>query len=145
MLMPIYTVYRRNSWQPLKNGVPIEQGEWVRIDLEIMSPVVRRFVAVTDPTPAGLEPVDQSLASAIPGGAVSPVRWWNAFNQRALSNEQSMFYAEWLSAESHTVTYYARAKFAGEFMALPAKVESMYSDGVFATTEPVIIRVESTK
>jgi uncharacterized protein YfaS (alpha-2-macroglobulin family) len=140
-----YSVYRRNSWQPLKSGGPIEQGEWVRIDLEIMSPVVRRFVAISDPTPAGLEPVDQSLVSAIPGGATAPVRWWNAFNQRALSNEQSKFYAEWLSAGSHTVTYYAQAKFAGEFMALPAKVESMYSDGVFATTKPETLRVESSK
>ena len=137
-----YSVYRRNGWQPLKTRGPIEQGEWVRIDLDIMSPVVRRFVAITDPTPAGLEPVDQSLLSAIPGGAASPVRWRNAFNQRALSNERSKFYAEWLSAGSHTVTYYAQAKFAGEFMALPAKVESMYSDGVFATTEPETIRVE---
>lgn len=140
-----YSVYGRNGWQPLDSGVPIEQGEWVKIDLDIVSPVVRRFVAITDPTPAGLEPVDQSLAPAIPGGPASPVRWWNAFNQRALSNEQSKFYAEWLWAGSHTVTYYAQAKFAGEFMALPAKVESMYSDGVFATTKPAAIRIESGK
>jgi uncharacterized protein YfaS (alpha-2-macroglobulin family) len=140
-----YSVYRRNSWQSLDGSVPIEQGEWVRIELNILSPVVRRFVAITDPTPAGLVPVDPSLVSAIPGGAASPVRWWNAFNQRALSNEQSKFYAEWLSAGSHTVTYYAQAKFAGEFMALPAKVESMYSDGVYATKTPATLHIESER
>ena len=71
------------------------------------------------------------------------MRWWNAFNQQALSNVQSRFYAEWLPAGSHKVTYYAQAKFAGEFMALPAKVESMYNDGVFAITSPTTIRVKS--
>jgi uncharacterized protein YfaS (alpha-2-macroglobulin family) len=140
-----YSVHRQDGWQPLRNGVSIDHGEWVRIELDIVSPVVRRFVAITDPTPAGLEPVDQTLVPAIPDAAQTPARWWNAFNQRALSNEQSKFYAEWLSAGSHTVTYYAQAKFAGEFIALPAKVESMYSDGVFATTEPATIRVESGK
>jgi uncharacterized protein YfaS (alpha-2-macroglobulin family) len=60
-----------------------------------------------------------------------------------LSNVQSRFYAEWLSAGMHTVTYYAQAKFAGEFLALPAKVQSMYGEGVFATTGTTIIRVES--
>ena len=138
-----YSVYRDSDWQPAGQGAQIEQGEWVRIELDIVSPVVRRFVAITDPTPAGLVPVDRSLVAAIPGGDASPARWWNAFNQQALSNEQSKFYAEWLSAGSHTVTYYAQARFAGEFTALPAKVESMYSDGVFATTNPARIFIVS--
>ncbi len=138
-----YSVYRRNDWRPLDKGSRIEQGEWVRIELDVVTPVVRRFVAITDPTPAGLEPVDPSLSSAVPSGVTQRVQWWDAFNRQALSNVQSRFYAEWLSAGSHTVTYYAQAKFAGEFLALPAKVESMYSDGVFATTSPTTIRVQS--
>jgi len=138
-----YSVYRRNEWRPFGKGSRIERGDWVRIELDVVTPVVRRFVAITDPTPAGLEPVDPSLSSAVPSGVTQRVQWWDAFNRQALSNVQSRFYAEWLSAGSHTVTYYAQAKFAGEFLALPAKVESMYSDGVFATTSPTTIRVQS--
>ncbi len=41
--------------------------------------------------------------------------------------------------------YYAQARFAGEFLALPAKIESMYSDGVFAIMTPVTVRIEADK
>jgi len=58
---------------------------------------------------------------------------------------QSRFDAEWLSVGSHNVTHYARAAFAGEFIALAARVESMYNDGVFATTLPETVRIESGK
>jgi uncharacterized protein YfaS (alpha-2-macroglobulin family) len=58
---------------------------------------------------------------------------------------QSRFYAEWLSAGSHNLTYYAQAAFAGEFIALAARVESMYNGGVFATTLPETMRIGSGK
>ena len=138
-----YSVYRRNRWRMLEAGDEIRKGDWVRIELGIVSPVVRRFVAITDPTPAGFEPVDASLAAAIPPDQDGSRGWWRAFNERALSNEASKFYAEWLPPGEQTVTYYALAKYAGEFTALPAKVESMYQDGVFATTAPAVLRVTS--
>ena len=138
-----YSVYRRKAWRPVEQGSPISKGEWVRIELDIVSPVVRQFVAISDPMPAGLEPVDASLSSAIPGDTNSRSHYWTAFNRRALSSETSKFYAQWLSSGSHNVTYYAQARYAGDFLALPAKVESMYSDGVFATTTPQRIRIES--
>jgi uncharacterized protein YfaS (alpha-2-macroglobulin family) len=102
--------------------------------------VVRRFVTIGDPTPAGLQPVDPSLLPAIPGVVTGATRW-SGFDRQALSDVTSRFYAEWLSPGSHRVSYYAQASFPGDFMALPATVTSMYSEGVFGTTAPARIRV----
>ncbi len=137
-----YSVYQEDGWKQLDAGIGVVQGEWVRVDLDVITPVVRRFVAMADPTPAGLEPVDPSLSPAIPGDATERSRGWHAFDRQALSNVASRFYAEWLPAGEHRVSYYAQAKFAGDFMALPARVESMYSDGVFATTAPTTLHVQ---
>jgi len=137
-----YSVFRNNDWLPLASGTTVEVGDWVRIELAVMSPVVRRFVAISDQTPAGLEPTDPALSSTMPAGVQQGYRWWYPFSEQALSNEKSRFYAQWLTPGSTKVTYYAQARFAGEFIALPAKVESMYSDGVFATTAPGRLRIE---
>ena len=139
-----YSVFRGDGWREVTTDDAVVQGDWVRIQLEVVTPVVRRFAAIVDPTPAGLEPVDESLVTVIPNDPDGKFARWSAFDRRALSNEESRFYAEWLSPGSHSVTYYARARYSGDFAALPAKVESMYSDGVFATTGAARLRVTQT-
>ena len=92
--------------------------------------------------PAGFVPTDPSLSSTAPAGLARTANREGLFTERRLSNDISRFYGRWLYPGSHTVTYFAQAEHAGEFTALPAKIESLYQDGVFATTEASRVMVD---
>ncbi len=135
----------------------VVEGSLVRVRLRIRVPAERRFLALTDPLPAGLEAVDLSLrtAGAAPGpGAWQPEEtrededvagggwrwgwyfgawdggWWSPFDHRELRDDRVAYVATYLWPGTYTATYVARATTPGVFTAPPAHAEEMYNPAV---------------
>lgn len=127
----------------------VTPGSLVQVTLTISTPVERSFVAVVDPLPAGLEPVNTAFAttaSAMDAGGQDSWSMWDTgpaaertwsdwvFNHRELRDQGVMLYADWMPAGVHTYTYMARATTPGTYSHPAATVEQMYAPEVFGRT-----------
>ena len=139
--------------------VSVPEGSLVRVRLRIRFTGERRFLALTDPLPAGLEAVDLSLRTVggLPGPAAGapgePGReegegeeaggyrygwyygswdsgWWSPFDHRELRDDRVVYVATYLWPGTYTATYVARATTPGIFVRPPAHAEEMYNPAV---------------
>ncbi|HSJ99683.1 MAG TPA: alpha-2-macroglobulin family protein, partial [Kofleriaceae bacterium] len=106
----------------------IRLGARVQVTVEASATVARHGVAIVDPLPAGLEAVNDALATSEravrgPGGA--------AWDHVALRDNRSEAFAMELLPGRHQLSYTARATTPGTFLAAPAKAEEMYSPETF--------------
>jgi uncharacterized protein YfaS (alpha-2-macroglobulin family) len=130
-----------------------DAGDLVRITLTLRLTKERRFVAVTDPLPAGFEPVeswfattartlgaDQDQQAETQGGW----RWWDrgGFDHVERHDDRIQLFATRLSEGRHTFSYIVRATTAGSFRTAPAHAEEMYEPEVFGRTATTIIEVK---
>jgi uncharacterized protein YfaS (alpha-2-macroglobulin family) len=129
-------------------------------------PADRAFVALEDPLPAGLEPVDTGLrtsgveAFASIGSRSAAVegdgstwqaflygRWdgerWSPWEHQELHDDRVSYFARVLWTGSYTASYIARATTAGSFVAPPAYAEEMYNPAVQGRTAGVRLLVQS--
>ncbi|HEY2941756.1 MAG TPA: hypothetical protein VGN09_04915, partial [Vicinamibacteria bacterium] len=128
-------------------------GELVRVTLTVHLTKERRYVAVTDPLPAGFEPVESWFATTAAGLAHQQQReeqqdqdwmeWWKhgGFDRVERHDDRVMLYATRLSEGDHTFTYVARATTAGTFRTAPSHVEEMYEPEVFGRTPSALVTV----
>jgi alpha-2-macroglobulin len=152
----------------------VREGELVRVRLRVTVPSDREFVAVEDPIPAGLEPVDLSLATS---GTLSPFTtpvsdaareraeeennegqswqawlygrwengWWSPWEHRALHDDRVVYFARMLWAGSYSASYVARATTSGSFVRPPAHAEEMYNPAVQGRSDGGRFEVTGTK
>ena len=136
-----YAVLRGREWRDAP-GSTIRQGDWVRVTLTLLSPGVRRFVAISDVVPGGLHPADLSLTGVSDtqlralADAGSP--WFSA---RQVDDHAARFYAAIVPPGQHVIVYYARASAAGDFLAPPATTELMYGASSSARTDPAVLTI----
>jgi alpha-2-macroglobulin len=135
-------------------------GDLVRVTLTFRLTKERRFVAVTDPIPAGFEAVEswfattaQTLAArqdrqSTPGGAASSdddgwEAWWRygGFDHVERHDDRVQLFATRLSEGTHEFSYILRATTAGTFRTAPARAEEMYEPEVFGRTSTSTIEV----
>jgi uncharacterized protein YfaS (alpha-2-macroglobulin family) len=136
----------------------VRAGSLVRVRLTMVAPGRRYHVALVDPLPAGLEPLNPALATtqsiprdpdddpsspeAIRGakgtsrgrGARGSVPWWWSrawYEHQNLRDERVEAFASLLWDGVYSYTYVARATTPGEFVVPPAKAEEMYDPGTF--------------
>jgi uncharacterized protein YfaS (alpha-2-macroglobulin family) len=145
-------------YERFDNGSPVtrvNEGDLVRVRLRVTVPADREFVAVEDPLPAGLEPVDPSLrtsATLEPFSTPASVQaeregnrgrdgpiwqaflygsWdgghWSPWEHKELHDDRVTYFARMLWTGSYTASYVARATTAGSFVAPPAYAEEMYN------------------
>lgn len=133
----------------------IKAGARVRVKLVMTVPTRRYHVALVDPLPAGLEPLNPALAvteavqqrkqEAFPQTRGS---WWrqNWFEHQNLRDERVETFASILNEGVYTYSYVARATTPGEFVVPPLKAEEMYSPEVFgrSSSDRVIIKSAGT-
>ena len=109
-------------------------GAKVRVRLTMVAESRRYHVALVDPLPAGLEPMNPSLAvtGAIPqdpkqrGG--DDWRWTRTwFEHQNMRDERVEAFASLLWEGVHEYTYVARATTPGRFIVPPAHAEEMYA------------------
>ena len=121
-------------------------GQLVHVKLTIIADANHRWIAVTDPLPAGFEIIDPKLGDVrrrrSAGRATRRHHWLGrddvglprgARRQRALVHRHDAGRA----ATSSSTT--ARATIAGTFVAMPATVEAMYAPDVHGRTDRATI------
>jgi len=147
-------------YESFDDGKPVtrvEEGDLVRVRLRVTVPADRAFVALEDPLPAGLEPVDTGLRTSSLGafaptsGRNSAVeierstwqgflygRWdggrWSPWEHQELHDDRVSYFARVLWTGSYTASYIARATTAGSFVAPPAYAEEMYNPALQGRT-----------
>jgi uncharacterized protein YfaS (alpha-2-macroglobulin family) len=155
-----YSAQRDGHWQLLASPLALKRGELVRVDVYLSLPAARHFVAVDDPVPGGLEPVNRELATAstvdadatefqAAGGSFwfkysdwseYGITLWS-FYHRELTHQAARFYADYLPAGHYHLSYGAQAMADGQFTASPTKAEEMYDPDVSGKGLPAQLTV----
>jgi len=129
-------------------------GDLIRVTLTVNLTKERRFVAVTDPLPAGFEPVESWFASTAaslardqdtqnPGDSQNWFSWWEygGFDHVERHDDRVLLFATRLSEGTHAFSYIVRATTAGTYRTAPAHAEEMYEPEVFGRTATSVIEV----
>jgi uncharacterized protein YfaS (alpha-2-macroglobulin family) len=152
-----YEPYVENGTRPA--AVSYQAGDLVRVTLTFRLTKERKFVAVTDPLPAGFEAVeswfattagelaaqqDQQTSDRDRDDAADWQNWWRGggFDHVERHDDRIQLFATRLSEGVHTFSYIARATTAGSFRTAPARAEEMYTPEVFGRTATSVIEVK---
>ncbi len=129
-------------------------GDLVRVTLTFALTKERRFVAVTDPLPAGFEAVESWFATTAAAlGSAQDDRgeaagdwtaWWRrgGFDHVERHDDRVQLFATRLGEGRHEFSYVVRATTAGTFRTAPARAEEMYEPEVFGRTATAVIEVK---
>ncbi len=126
----------------------IKAGARVRVRLTMVAPTRRYHVALADPLPAGLEPMNPALAVTgsipqDPADQSQPYWWWRWtwYEHQNLRDQRAEAFTSLLWEGIHTYTYVARATTPGEYVVPPAHAEEMYAPETFGRsgTDRVIV------
>lgn len=128
----------------------IKAGARVRVRLSMVAESRRYHVALVDPLPAGLEPMNPALAvtGAIPQDPSQSRRssywWWTQtwYEHQNMRDERVEAFASLLWDGVHEYSYVARATTPGVFVVPPAKAEEMYYPETFGRSASTRVIVE---
>jgi len=146
-----YAPYVETGVRP--SSTTYKAGDLVRVTLTLRLTKERRFVAVTDPLPAGFEPVESWFATTArtlaqdqdqqPESNADWNSWWQrgGFDHVERHDDRVELFATRLSEGRHTFSYIVRATTAGTFRTAPAHAEEMYEPEVFGRTATTIVEV----
>ncbi|HXI12659.1 MAG TPA: alpha-2-macroglobulin family protein [Thermoanaerobaculia bacterium] len=138
-----------------QSSTSFKAGELVRVNLTFTLPKERRFVAVTDPLPAGLEAVESWFATTATdmgkapqseeeGGGDDWLSWFRrgGFDHVERHDDRVELFATRLSEGVHKFSYVARATTSGSFTVPPAHAEEMYEPEIFGRTASAVVEVK---
>ncbi|HSC28280.1 MAG TPA: MG2 domain-containing protein [Vicinamibacterales bacterium] len=146
-----YSPFAESEQRP--PSISYAAGDLVRVTLRFHLTKERRYVAVTDPLPAGFEAVESWFATTAASLAARQddqgeagedwTSWWRrgGFDHVERHNDRIQLYATRLSEGTHEFTYIVRATTAGTFRTAPARAEEMYEPEVFGRTATAVIEV----
>jgi uncharacterized protein YfaS (alpha-2-macroglobulin family) len=145
-----YAPYVENGTRPAATS--FAAGDLIRVTLTLDVTKERRFVAVTDPLPAGFEPVESWFASSAAslaraqddqGDAGDWTSWWRrgGFDRVERHDDRVELFGTRLAEGRHTFSYIVRATTSGTFRTAPARAEEMYEPEVFGRTATAVIEV----
>jgi alpha-2-macroglobulin len=108
-------------------------GDYVVVDVMLVTKAPRELVVVDDPIPAGFEAVNEAFASMKRGVpiVVDPAR---ELTHRELRDDRVVSFFDALPSGAHITRYALRAIASGRFALPPAKAECMYAPDVFGRT-----------
>jgi uncharacterized protein YfaS (alpha-2-macroglobulin family) len=131
-----------------------DAGDLVKVTLRFHLTKERRYLAVTDPLPAGFEAVESWFATTAASLAARQddqgdtddgwLSWWQrgGFDHVERHDNRVQLFATRLSEGTHEFTYIARATTAGSFRTAPARAEEMYEPEVFGRTPTAVIEIK---
>ncbi len=139
---------------PAQTQTRVPLGSLVLVDLVVMTTTPRLQVVVDDPLPAGLEPVDSTLATTAGSMSVdsgdsnegedgsqpdadavaSGTAWGSSESHREMRDDRVLTFVDSMAAGMYRYRYLARATTAGVFVVPPTKAECMYEPAVFGRT-----------
>jgi uncharacterized protein YfaS (alpha-2-macroglobulin family) len=153
-----YEPFDENGSKPVATSY--KAGDLVRVTLTFRLTKERRFLAVTDPLPAGFEAVEswfsttsrdlalqQDRQRAEEGGGGEDNDWQNwwrfgGFDHIERHDDRVQLFATRLDEGVHVFSYIVRATTAGTFRTAPARAEEMYSPEIFGRTATTVIEVK---
>lgn len=146
-----YAPYVEAGTRP--SATAFKAGDLIKVTLTLNLTKERRFVAVTDPLPAGFEPVESWFATSAANLARTQdqqdtsgdwLAWWQrgGFDHVERHDDRVELFATRLSTGRHVFTYVVRATTAGTFRTAPAHAEEMYEPEVFGRTATAVIDVK---
>jgi uncharacterized protein YfaS (alpha-2-macroglobulin family) len=100
-------------------------GDRVLVDVVVESETPGFWVAIEDPSPAVLEPVNPYFRAEGSGGALWRIAS-TAISHREVQADRVVFYCDQLPAGRHHFQYVSRVRMAGKAIAPQAKAEEMY-------------------
>jgi hypothetical protein len=126
----------------------IKAGARVRVRLTMVNENRRYHVALVDPLPAGLEPMNPAIA--VTGDVPRDPKeakgdwWWLGtwYEHQNLRDERVEAFTTLLWEGVHTYSYVARATTPGEFVVPPSKAEEMYMPETFGRSASDRVIVE---
>ena len=148
------------SYAPFQEGTVLpaatrfSAGDLIRVTLRFRLTTERRYVAITDPLPAGFEAVESWFATTASDLARAQDdqhfpddntwRWWwerGGFDRVERHDNRVQIFATRLSEGSHEFSYIVRATTSGTYRTAPAHAEEMYEPEVFGRTPTATIEV----
>jgi len=134
-----------------KSATSFKAGDLIEVTLRIRNTKERRYVAVTDPLPAGTEAVEAWFATtagalreaASQSSTSSSWAWWErgGFDHIERHDDRVNLFATRLGEGEHMYVYLVRATTAGTFIAAPTHAEEMYEPEVFGRTATSVVEV----
>jgi uncharacterized protein YfaS (alpha-2-macroglobulin family) len=109
---------------------PVEDlrvGDRVLVTLRIDAAEAAAYVAIEDPLPSILEPVQGVFRTEGTRNALPEL----SFDHREVRTDRMLFFQNFLSEGRHTIRYLARVRAAGNAVAAPARIEAMYEPDRF--------------
>jgi uncharacterized protein YfaS (alpha-2-macroglobulin family) len=137
------------------NPCPIAQSASVGDDLlvrvTVTTPTDQYYLALEDPFPAGMDPIDPHLLTstqALPEQGVTaadPLRggwgwWW--FTRSELRDDRLFLFAEQLPAGTYQYTYILRAVLPGEYRVLPTRAWAFYFPEVYGQSAGRVLTIQ---
>ena len=130
----------------------IRAGAKVRVRLTMVADARRTHVALVDPLPAGLEPVNPALqvsqttppeeTDAATDAEATMWCWcWHWFEHQNMRDDRVEAFTSYLGAGTYEYTYIARATTPGQFVVPPAKAEELYAPEVFGRSASTTVVV----
>ncbi|MDD9972066.1 MAG: Ig-like domain-containing protein [Myxococcales bacterium] len=128
----------------------IKSGARVRVRVTMVSPMRRYHVALVDPLPAGLEPINPvlSVSGSLPADPATrngqgAYWWWNRswYEHQNMRDDRVEAFTSLLEAGVHEYTYVARATTRGEYVVAPTRAEEMYNPETFGRAASERVRV----
>ena len=136
------------------DATSFKAGDLIKVTLKIHNTKERRYVAVTDPIPAGTEPVESWFATTATELSEQQQKeeaqnydwmsWWQhgGFDHVERHDDRVDLFATRLSEGAHEFSYVLRATTAGTFTAAPMRAEEMYEPEVFGRTSSATVEVK---
>ncbi len=124
-------------------------GDLVRVRVAVTIRGEGRYLALTDPVPAGFEPVErwfETTASALSRDAAGETDWWarwrrGTFDYIERHDDRVQAFATRLASGRHEFTYLVRATTPGTFQAAGARVEAMYAPELGGRSQAATVTV----
>lgn len=128
----------------------IRSGAAVRVTVTMVADARRSHVALVDPLPAGLEPVNPALAVSqtfVPddGTPADGDDWcwcWRWFEHQNLRDDRAEAFTSFLDGGTYEYRYVARATTPGRFVVPPATAEELFAPEVFGRSASATVIVE---
>ena len=103
-------------------------------------------MVIEDPLPAGLETLNDQLATTstneVAGGASTGLAFATGVDHAEVYDDRVLLFATQLSPGTFEYVYVARATAPGTFLAAPMQTEEMYRPEIFGRTATATVTVQ---
>ena len=133
-------VLQQMGLNSLPNPVSLTVGQVFDVGLEIITDHPVNHVVITDPLPAGLEPVDASFQTSTPYFQPQQDSW--EIGYQSLGRDQILAYGDHLEAGVYSLHYLVRSVTPGTFLWPGSQVQLEYAPEEFGRAATATLEVQ---